>query len=232
MDKEGLEYIRNHYKDYIKLYIDENVEEYLKIITSRNFSYEEALYVLDKRIDDEKKIKLLSLTTKPISVVGKGYTSLLVDYILGNNFDEHDEKELYQHFSEYEEVIQSSIYKVAESRIDNIINDSYIVLDDNLLSALLTKSGCSIDDKIQLWAKAIPDLTEETCKKHFEEMGFSELKGIFTKRNNYTKTYENNSYIRYMLDKLKKNTWIFDYYSSSDGDGFIVVKNPTKDRKH
>lgn len=232
MDKEGLEYIRNHYKDYIKLYIDENVEEYLKIITSRNFSYEEALYVLDKRIDDEKKIKLLSLTTKPISVVGKGYTSFLVDYILGNNFDEHDEKELYQHFSEYEEVIQSSIYKVAESRIDNIINDSYIVLDDNLLSALLTKSGCSIDDKIQLWAKAIPDLTEETCKKHFEEMGFSELKGIFTKRNNYTKTYENNSYIRYMLDKLKKNTWIFDYYSSSDGDGFIVVKNPTKDRKH
>ena len=100
------------------------------------------------------------------------------------------------------------------------------------MSALLTKSGCSIDDKIQLWAKAIPDLTEETCKKHFEEMGFSELKGIFTKRNNYTKTYENNSYIRYMLDKLKKNTWIFDYYSSSDGDGFIVVKNPTKDRKH
>lgn len=63
-------------------------------------------------------------------------------------------------------------------------------------------------------------------------MGFPELKGIFTKRNNYTKTYENNSYIKAILDELKKNTWIFDYYSNSDGDGYIVVKNPTKDRRY
>lgn len=35
-------------------------------------------------------------------------------------------------------------------------------------------------------------------------MGFPELKGIFTKRNNYTKTYENNSYIKAILDELKK----------------------------
>ncbi len=232
MKEESLEYIRNHYKDYIELYIDENVEEYLNIIKSHNFSYKEALYVLDKRIDDEEKIKLLNLTAKPVSVVGKGYSSFLVVYILDNNFDEHDENELYQHFSEYEEVIQSSIYRIAESRIENIIADAYIVLDDNLLSALLTKSGCSTDDKIQLWAKAIPNLTEETCKKHFDEMGFPELKGIFTKRNNYTKTYKNNSYIRDILDELKKNTWIFDYYSNSDDEGYIVVKNPTKDRKY
>ena len=38
-----------------------------------------------------------------------------------------DENELYQHFSEYEEVIQSSIYRVAKSRIANIIDNSTIV---------------------------------------------------------------------------------------------------------
>ena len=232
MNDKGLEYIRTYYKDYIELYIDKNVEKYLNIITSNNFNYEEALYVLDMRIDDEEKVKLLSSTSKPISVVGKTYSSFLIDYILNNNFDEHDENELYQHFSEYEEVIQSSIYKVAEERINNIITSTSIVLDDSLLSALLTKSRCSTVEKIQLWAKAIPNLTEETCKKHFDEMGFPELKGIFTKRNNYTKTYENNSYIKAILDELKKNTWIFDYYSNSDGDGYIVVKNPTKDRRY
>lgn len=231
MNDDGLEYIRNYYKNYIGLYIDKNIEKYLNIITASNFSYEEALYVLDKKINDEEKIQLLSLTTKPISVVRKGYSSFLVDYILDNNFDEHDEGELYQHFSEYEETIQSSIYKVAESRINNIIADAYIVLDDSLLSALLTKSGCSINNKIQLWANAIPNLTEETCKKHFDEMGFPELKGIFTKRNNYTKTYENNSYTRNILEELKEHTWIYDYYLNSDGDGYIVVKNPTKDKR-
>lgn len=232
MNNDGLEYIRNHYKKYIALYIDENIEAYLKIITSDNFSYEEALHILGMEIGDEEKIDLLGLTTEPISVVGKGYSSSLIKYILDNNFDKHDENELYQHFSEYEEVIQSSIYRVAESRIANIIENSSIVLDDNLLSELLTMSKCSMDDKIQLWAKTLPNLTEETCKKHFEELGFPELKGIFTKRNNYTKTYEDNSFISDILYVLKKNTWIFDYYKKSDDEGYVVVKNPIKDKRY
>lgn len=232
MNNVGLEYIRNHYKKYTALYIDENIEAYLRIITSDNFSYEEALHILGMEIGDKEKIDLLGLTTEPISVVGKGYSSSLIKYILDNNFDEHDENELYQHFSEYEEVIQSSIYRVAKSRIANIIDNSTIVLDDNLLSKLLTMSKCSMDDKIQLWAKALPNLTEETCKKHFDEIGFPELKGIFTKRNNYTKTYEDNSFIRDILYVLKKNTWIFDYYKKSDDEGYVVVKNPIKDKRY
>ena len=232
MNNVGLEYIRNHYKKYTALYIDENIEAYLRIITSDNFSYEEALHILGMEVGDKEKIDLLGLTTEPISVVGKGYSSSLIKYILDNNFDEHDENELYQHFSEYEEVIQSSIYRVAKSRIANIIDNSTIVLDDNLLSKLLTMSKCSMDDKIQLWAKALPNLTEETCKKHFDELGFPELKGIFTKRNNYTKTYEDNSFIRDILYVLKKNTWIFDYYKKSDDEGYVVVKNPIKDKRY
>ena len=232
MNNVGLEYIRNHYKKYTALYIDENIEAYLRIITSDNFSYEEALHILGMEIGDKEKIDLLGLTTEPISVVGKGYSSSLIKYILDNNFDEHDENELYQHFSEYEEVIQSSIYRVAKSRIANIIDNSTIVLDDNLLSKLLTMSKCSMDDKIQLWAKALPNLTEETCKKHFDELGFPELKGIFTKRNNYTKTYEDNSFIRDILYMLKKNTWIFDYYKKRDDEGYVVVKNPIKDKRY
>ena len=232
MNNVGLEYIRNHYKKYTALYIDENIEAYLRIITSDNFSYEEALHILGMEIGDKEKIDLLGLTTEPISVVEKGYSSSLIKYILDNNFDEHDENELYQLFSEYEEVIQSSIYRVAKSRIANIIDNSTIVLDDNLLSKLLTMSKCSMDDKIQLWAKALPNLTEETCKKHFDELGFPELKGIFTKRNNYTKTYEDNSFIRDILYVLKKNTWIFDYYKKSDDEGYVVVKNPIKDKRY
>ena len=128
-------------------------------------------------IGDKEKIDLLGLTTEPISVVGKGYSSSLIKYILDNNFDEHDENELYQHFSEYEEVIQSSIYRVAKSRIANIIDNSTIVLDDNLLSKLLTMSKCSMDDKIQLWAKALPNLTEDV-KNILMNLDFRNLRGF------------------------------------------------------
>ena len=232
MKAEGLEYIRNYYNSHIITYINQNIEEYLNLISPSNFNYEEALCVLDMNITDDEKITLLGLTTKSVSVVGKNYSSCLVKYILENNFEEQDEKELYLHFSKYDEVIQTAIYKVAELRVDDIIKNPAIVLDDKLLSELLVKSGCSMDDKIQLWGKAIPYLTEETCKKHFDELGFTELKGIFTKRNNYTKTYDNNSYIRNIFDELKKNTWIFDYYKKSDDEGYVVVKNPTKDKRH
>ena len=139
---------------------------------------------------------------------------------------------LYASHSDNSDLIQSSIYRAAESRIANIIETSSIVLDDNLLSELLTMGKCGTDDKIQLWAKAIPNLTEETCKKHFDELGFPELKGIFTKRNNYTKTYEDNRFIKDILDVLKKNTWIFDYYKKSDDEGYVVVKNPIKDKRY
>ena len=46
MNNVGLEYIRNHYKKYTALYIDENIEAYLRIITSDNFSYEEQVVIL------------------------------------------------------------------------------------------------------------------------------------------------------------------------------------------
>ena len=232
MNENGLEYIRTYYKEYIELYIDQNIKEYIELIASDNFSYDEALYVLGNKIEDEEKIKLLSLTENPISVVGKGYSNKLVEYILDNNFDEHDESELYKNFSKYEEAVQSSIYKRAESRIDSIIENSSIVLDNNLLSELLINSECSTDDKIQLWAKAIPTLTEETCKKHFDELGFPELKHIFTKRNNFSRTYEGNSYIRDILEELKKNTWIYDYYLTDDGERYIVVKHQSQGKKY
>lgn len=233
MNEEGLKYIRKYYKNYVTNYIQQNVGTYLNLITAANFNYDEALDVLKmNNVEDNEKIALLKLTVNSISVVGQKYSNSLVTYILENNFHEDDEKELYQNFSKYDEDIQLAIYKVAESRIDNIIKNTSVILDDKLLSELLTKNKCSMSDKIQLWAKALPIMDEETCKKHFDELGFSELKGIFTKRNNLTKRYESNSYVRDILIELKKNTWIYDYHKKGDDESYVVIKNPTKRKKH
>lgn len=81
-------------------------------------------------VHDDKKISLLESTTKPISIMGKNYSDSLIEYILINNFNDRDEKELYQHFSEYDDIIQSAIYRVAETRVDIIIRDKSLILDD------------------------------------------------------------------------------------------------------
>lgn len=64
-------------------------------------------HILDMdMVNDDKKISLLESTTKPISIMGKNYSDSLIEYILINNFNDRDEKELYQHFSEYDDIIQ------------------------------------------------------------------------------------------------------------------------------
>lgn len=104
------------------------------------------------------KVLLLELTGEPISIIGKNYSNYIMAYIIENNFDVHDENRLYKYFSKYNEIIQQAICDVAVSRIDNIISDSSIVLDDILLSKLLQNRNCSTDDRISLWAKVLPGL--------------------------------------------------------------------------
>ena len=100
----------------------------------------------------------MELTGEPISIIGKNYSNYIMVYIIENNFDVHDENRLYKYFSKYNEIIQQAICDVAVSRIDNIISDSSIVLDDILLSKLLQNRNCSTDDRISLWAKVLPGL--------------------------------------------------------------------------
>lgn len=232
MNEEGLEYIRSYYSNHILMYIDYNIEKYLDIISSVNFDYEEMLHVLDMDIEDDNKVQLLKLTEKPISTIGKNYSDYIMAYIIKNNFDVHDENELYKHFSKYNEIIQQAICDVAASRIDNVILDSSIVLDDILLSKLLQNRNCSTDDRISLWAKVLPGLDEETCKKHFDELGFPELKNIFTKRNSFTRAYDKNSYTTHIFAELKKNGWIYDYREKEDdSEKYIIIKYLTRTRR-
>ena len=232
MNEAGLEYIRSYYSNHILMYIDYNIEKYLDIISSANFDYKEMLHVLDMDIEDVKKVLLLKLTREPVSIIGKNYSDYIMAYIIENNFDIHDENELYNYFSKYNEIIQQAICAVAASRIDNVILDSSIVLDDILLSKLLQNRNCSTDDRISLWAKVLPGLDEETCKKHFDELGFPELKNIFTKRNSFTRAYDKNSYTTHIFAELKKNGWIYDYREKEDdSEKYIVIKYLTRTRR-
>lgn len=227
MTEENLLLIRKNYPDQIMYFIQHNLGKYLEIMTSDIFSYEEALKILDMDLEDEKKLQLIGFTSKPISVLHKKYTDVLLEYILTNNFDDNDKNYLFENYSDYQGKVRETIYQIAIAQVNDIIDDE-IILDDQLLSEVIVKSSLAIDVKIKLWSLAIPRLNEEICKKHFDELGLPELKGIFTKRNS-TKTYDKNQSVKSILEALKKNTWIYDFYvSQDDNEKYIVKKNPPK----
>lgn len=177
-------------------------------------------------INDDYSVGI-GFTSQPISVLYKQYSDVLLEYILTNNFDDNDESYLFENYSDYQGMVRKTIYQIAIAQVDNIIDDK-MILDDQLLSEIIVKSSLTIDVKIKLWSLAIPRLNEEICKKHFDELGLPELKGIFTKRNS-TKTYNKNLAVKSILEALKKNTWIYNFYvSQDDNEKYIVIKNPPK----
>lgn len=231
MDEKGLCFVRDKYQDYCMYFIQHNINEYIDILTDDIFSYEEAVQVLEFDCDDELKVRLLEFTSKPISVLHKGFSNELFVYILENNFDYDDAEYLYQNYSRYHESVRQAIYQIAVDKISKIIDNS-TTLDENLLSDILTKSKLSKSIKIQVWVKSIPIMNEDTCKKHFDELGVSELKGIFTKRNTTTRNYTKTDDVTAILSALKKNTWIYDYYESDEEEGrYIVIKNEPKNMR-
>jgi hypothetical protein len=231
MCEEGLNYIRNKYKNLCMLFIESNFNEYLKLQTADIFSYDEAIQVLELEFEDDKKIELLGYTKEAISVRKKRLSPKLFVYILTHNFDKKDANYLYQNYSQYQEIERDTICQVTINHINDIIENG-IALDDNLLSDVLVKSKLSKAVKIQLWAEAIPKLNEDSCKKHFDELGVSELKGIFTKRNITSKSYAKNDTVTAILETLKKNAWIYDYYESiDDNERYIVTKNKPRNKK-
>lgn len=117
-----------------------------KKIADDIFVYDEAIRVLDLNLEYDKKIELLRLTNKPISVLNKNYSDKLIIYILVNNFDKCDAEYLYQNYSKYCKVVRDAIYQVAEERTSNILDGNYV--DFN--SDILVRSRCDIDEKIQL----------------------------------------------------------------------------------
>jgi len=111
-----------------------------------------------------------------------------------------------------------------EDSINQIILDEDLILDDQLISDLITKSSYSIDIKIQLWASQLVYLNEETCKKHFDELGVPELKRIFTMRN-VKRTYQKNPVVTKIFEVLKANGWIYKFSECKDDtDLYIVTK--------
>jgi len=209
MDADSLAFVREKYQEHLYTFIKYNLDEYLAQQTVKIFRLDEALQILAWNIDDHRKIELLTFTDAPISIVKKEYSDAVNAHILRNNFEKKDINHLFAHYMQYGDQTQGLIVSLAEQGIKEIISNS-LVLDDELLSALLLSNVLIRDYKILLFTRAISTLNEDTCKKHFDEPKLPELKGIFAKggdRKNYKKSNE----VTEILDALRANGWIYEY---------------------
>jgi uncharacterized protein (UPF0335 family) len=211
MDIEGLKYVREKYSAHLFAFIQHNLDEYLVFQTEEIFEFDEALQILSWSIDDDKKTSLLEFTNEPISIVGKQYSDAVNAYIIENNFSAEDKPSLYAQYSQYGQQTREAIIALVATQVNvkEIITKNMTV-DDAMLSVLLQSEIATRDQKIMLFTMAVPSLNEESCSTHFDELGLSELKGIFVKAGG-RRNYEKNKEVTAVLDALKTHSWIYEY---------------------
>ncbi|HCT64759.1 MAG TPA: hypothetical protein DIC60_05775 [Lachnospiraceae bacterium] len=223
MDADTLQFVRDKYEEQLYNYIRHNLDEYLALQTTELARLDEILQIIIWNTSDDKKIELLGYSNDSISIVGKQYSDAVNAYIITHNLNEEDKYHLYEHYDQYGEVAQMKIKSIALDGIEEIIANEMLV-NDMLLSVLFQDDNVSQDQKITLFTKAIPRLNEDTCKTHLDELGLSELKGIFTKesgRRNYAKGID----ITNVMEGFKSNHWIFDYHDDErNSDRYVIIK--------
>lgn len=224
MDFESLEFVRLNYTNNILLFIKRNLVKYLSLLTSENFNFYEAMQILSWDIEDESKLELLSLTNQEISILDKQYSDEVNSYIISNNLFVEDGPELFKNYTEYGTKTRQSIMNLIIEEIQYVISNN-LQVDDNLISTLLVSERVSRKNKVLLFVNSIPNLNEDKCKVHFDELELSELKGIFSRgsgRRNYEKTME----VTTILESLKSNGWIYEYREDErNKNKYIIIKN-------
>lgn len=227
MNSESLTFMRNNYSGAIYEFIYRHADEYISLIDKQLFDHSEMLQFLSMDVNDKLKLKLLMLSTEPVSVLDKGYSSTIVTYILTNNLDASDMPALFGRYEAYskriKEIILNYTRKHPEILKENIDCCSLKLSDD-----FFTCSEITLNIKSSILSSLIPRLDKEKTIEYLNAIGLTEFVKIFDSRARpkYEIKHENEE----LLDAFVDKGWIFEYIEDPDREGYYKIhrRNPNK----
>lgn len=200
----NLEFMRTHHTTLLLEFIKANIDKYTELITDEVFSSEELLKLLSSEIDDKYKATLLGFESSPISIKKCNYSERIITLILKNNLDENDVTYLLTWYPSSMSKVQDEIEKIAERKMEEIIDEEY-QLNLNLLAKVLMFKTVTESDKKLLLANNLSGKQIDDAKNLLSIGGLDEFLPIFDgKRPKYEKTAENKR----LLDIFEKNRWV------------------------
>lgn len=184
MSKNGIDNIRENYPDSIMFYIKTNINEYIDLIDSSNFSFDEMLEILEWDIDFAIKEKLLTLNQNEIHICNHSYSDKVNAFILNSNMYADDKEVLFEKFSGFGVDSRKQIYSIANNNLKIVLdmsNASLLLikllidnnLDDNGLEMLLTNFNRFskeqvIDYLVKLGNYKYSEILDSTKRPRFE----------------------------------------------------------------
>jgi KAP family P-loop domain len=226
MNLENLLFIRESYSSQVFYFIEKNINDYSKAITSEAFVLDEVIEILSWDVADDIKTRLLEFANVPVSVINKGYSAIVNAYILKNNLDTEDVSHLFATYEDWNEIIQKIINDLAVNRTDIIINEPMNV-SRKLVTTLLASNDLDYKIKIDIFISSLPSLGGNECNEYLDILDLGEYKKIFEERSR--PRYKINTVNGKLLAAFKESNWISDFYEVQNKEGYYkIIRNRRK----
>lgn len=207
MSLNNLHFMRSNYADSVNVFIEENLQDYIDIMTEADLVDWEIAYILKMSIKDEDKIKLLKLERKPISVMHKNYSSEVIVYILRHLLDINEKEQLYNWYPDEMPQVQNEIKSILLSDFDNTVKGE-ISIKVSLLKDLLSENAITLDDKKMLLANSTSHMHKDEVEDCLDILHLENYKGLFEGK---IQIFEKSNSNEKLLIAFQTRGWISDY---------------------
>ena len=214
MDVDTLQFFRGYYPSCLYMLISKHIMDYMQLMTSRIFEYEELCKILTWDVDDSIKLGLLEFTAAPVSITGKNLSPIVRAYILRNNLDQSDLENLYRSYVDEPQPIKEIIFNNAVDNITRITSAPQSVSAE-LLYDIIVSDAIANPYKVDLIIADIPHADQTEISKYLFALHLDEFVKIFDSRSR--PKFENTSDNVAILNAFKARGWIYDYILDEAG---------------
>ena len=218
MNTASINIFRSHYKSLMCDFICSDVVSYTAHVRGSMYSVDEVKEILvDERIAEENKIKLLAMTADVISVKEKNLSDIVFKNILENHFDVNDLQYLAKDYEKYNDECKTAIYKVMlthKARLNSIAGEC----SKSLLVRLFNSTRLSLTEKANILDVLLEiGKPNDLIAKLLVAAGEDMLARLFSQERSRMSSIDNNAGHVRLLTVLKENKIIKDFSKDEEG---------------
>ena len=228
MNLENLNFMRQNYLECNDIFIINNIEKYIELVSETSVDREELLMILScEDISDKDKMELIQYYNDSISIIGKNYSETLTGYILDINLDFDDIPELLKSYEYESETIKGVFWRIFCKNIQRVTEHADCI-EQRTRNSFFVEDSISIDDKVDLFCKSIPYMTEIDIYNALKTLHADKIVDNLT---NGTKYVEINDINMKILDALQDANIIYPYEKAKNGNYYKKIRKREKRQK-
>ena len=226
MTDKSLQFIREHYKEYLFTFITNHIDEYINVVSDESvIMFEEIHNLLDHQISDERKIELLKLPSAAqwkISIQGKKYSDELTAHILQNNYDVADFEHLIKEYETFNNRIREIILKLSIQNISSLQHTMLNNASHLLIHDVLSSDRVELKIRQSVFKDIAYKANDDDIKQWLNLVELNDFLKLYEERTR--PTFENTIFNKALLDIFKNRNLIADYELDANNNKYKISR--------